>query len=106
MNQLKLRNPVGLIFAGLAILLFAISFLRARHSRHDFADREPLSKEDPRYQHPLATIGQSQDRIFGRPFVTAGWIVIGVTIIVLAAEASLLAMVLEIDILPGGSRNR
>lgn len=94
---------VGFIFAGLAILLFVLSFLRARHSRHDFADKEPRNKENPRYEHPIVTVGQSQNRIFGRPFVTAGWIVIAVTVVVFIAEVCLTAMVLDIDILPRGS---
>ena len=99
----KRFTHVGFIFAGLAVLLFALAFIRARHSRHDFADQPKgaAGKEDPAYKHPIVTVGQSQDRIFGRPFVTAGWIVIAVTVVVFAAEISLMVMVLQLDASPG-----
>lgn len=73
--------------------MFVLAFLRARHSRHDFADRW---KENPKYLHAMPTVGQENTRIFGRPFVTAGWIVMGVTCVVGAVEIGLLVLVLRL----------
>jgi len=73
--------------------MFILAFLRARHSRHDFADRW---KEQPKYQHPMATVGKEGERIFGRPFVTAGWIVLAVTCVVAAVEIGLLLLVFRL----------
>jgi hypothetical protein len=82
---------VGLLFAVLGGLLFIISFLRSRHSRHDFADRH---KED-QYIQGVITVGQEGGRIFGRPFITAGWIILQVTIVVAAVEIGLLILILK-----------
>jgi len=84
---------VGILFAVLGALMFILAFLRARHSIHDFADRW---KEEPRYQHAMKTVGQEGTRIFGRPFVTAGWIVLAVTCVVAAVEVGLLVLVLRL----------
>jgi hypothetical protein len=84
---------VGILFAVLGALMFILAFLRARHSRHDFADRW---KEQPKYQHAMTTVGQNGTRIFGRPFVTAGWIVLGVTCVVAAVEIGLLVLVFRV----------
>lgn len=73
--------------------MFILAFLRARHSRHDFADRW---KEQPKYHHAIATVGQEGTRIFGRPFVTAGWIVLGVTCVVAAVEIGLLVLIFRL----------
>ena len=51
---------------------FVIAFFRQRHSRHDFADKY---KNPAAYHGALKTVGQTGKRVFGRPFVTAGWIV-------------------------------
>ncbi len=37
-----------------------------------------------------------QKRIFGAPFVTAGWVVVGVTVIVSAIEIALLVLLLQV----------
>lgn len=87
---------VGLLFGVLAGMLFILAFLRARHSRHDFADRPTNGKSMEDYEPPVITVGQKRDRIFGRPFITAGWIVVAVTLAVLAAEVGLLVMVLRL----------
>ena len=54
-------------------MLFVLAFLRQRHSLHDFADR-PLASASASPQ-AIKTVGQTGPgkRIFGRPFVTAGW---------------------------------
>ena len=83
-----LHGAVGLLYAVLAGLLCILSFFRARHSRHDFADR-PVTMYGP----ALKTVGQTGPgkRVFGRPFVTAGWIVVAVTIVVAAVVDNVLA---------------
>jgi hypothetical protein len=75
----------------LSFLLFIIAFFRSRHSSHDFADRH---KEDD-LEGAIQTIGQSNTRIFGRPFVTAGWSVLQVTAVVGAAEIVLFVLVMR-----------
>ena len=70
-----------------------MAYIRSRHSRHDFADR---NKEDPSYKPAISTVGQEGKRIFGRPFVTAGWVVIGVSMIVATVEIGLLFLVLQL----------
>ncbi|KAF7968413.1 hypothetical protein HWV62_2414 [Athelia sp. TMB] len=86
---------VGILYAVLAGLLFVASFFRARHSRHDFADydKEQFDSSRPR---ALKTKGQEGQRIFGRPFKTAGWIVVAVTFLVAAVEVCLMVLVLEL----------
>lgn len=76
-----------------------VAFFRSRHSRHDFADydKEDSSSDEssrPKPQ-PIVTIGQDRSRIFGRPFVTAGWIVVGVSVVVASVEICLLALILN-----------
>jgi hypothetical protein len=44
----------------------------------------------------LPTVGQEGKRNFGRPFITAGWIVVAVSVIVASVEFALLVLVLEI----------
>lgn len=87
-------RKIGLLFALLGALLFFLSFSRARHSTHDFADRH---KEAATLDKGLSTIGQERGRNFGRPFVTAGWIVIQVTVIVAAVEIAMLVLILTAD---------
>ncbi|KAJ7457004.1 hypothetical protein FB451DRAFT_1275584 [Mycena latifolia] len=102
---LRLFDPrfyrIGLLFAVLGATLYILAFLRSRHSRHDFADYEKseLSSPAPTPRPERAVIrtkGQENTRIFGRPFITAGWIVIGVTAVVAGVEIGLLILVLEI----------
>ncbi|KAL5521515.1 hypothetical protein ACEPAF_2263 [Sanghuangporus sanghuang] len=92
---------IGLIYTILAALLFILSFFRSRHSRHDFADRylQNIDSTGERYKVPIIkTLGQTGKRIFGRPFVTAGWIVLGISIVVLAVEITLLVLIIRIDV--------
>lgn len=67
-------------------MLYSFSYFRQRHSRHDFAGE---LTEKP----AIATKGQENKRIFGRPFVTAGWIVLGVFVTVLGIEIGLLVLI-------------
>ena len=45
---------------------------------------------------PIQTVGQHGKRIFGRPFVTAGWIVVLLTVVVAAMEIGLLVLILQV----------
>ena len=83
---------VGILFAVLGGLLYLIAYLRAQHSQHDFADQE---KENVVYPHAMKTVGQS-GRVFGRPFITAGWIVVAVSCVVAGMEIALLVLILQI----------
>jgi len=83
---------VGLLFVILSALLFIIAFLRSRHSAHDFADRYRGATE---FDVCIKTKGQEGGRIYGRPFKTAGWIVIEVTTVVALAEIALLALIVQ-----------
>jgi hypothetical protein len=82
---------IGVLYAVLAGLLFIVSFFRARHSRHDFADRNKEDTSDR--SNVIQTKGQEGKRIFGRPFVTAGWIVVVVSAVVAAVEICLLVLI-------------
>ena len=86
-------TPVGILYTVLAGLLYILAFLRQRHSMHDFADSglRSASSEDP-----IRTAGQTGKRIFGRPFVTAGWIVVLLTIIVASVEITLMVFIFEV----------
>ncbi|KAF4588739.1 Mitochondrial inner membrane protein oxa1 [Pleurotus pulmonarius] len=124
---------IGLLFAVLGGLMFVLSFLRARHSRHDFADYNEEAKEGDaaadggdakgrrrgmrndsesddesksdvyrtyhygplKYHNVVKTKGQTGKRVFGRPFVSAGWIVLSVSGVVAAVEIGLLVLVLK-----------
>ncbi|KAF4611476.1 hypothetical protein D9613_003901 [Agrocybe pediades] len=93
---LRLFDPdfqrIGIIFAILGGLMFVLAFFRNRHSKHDFADRH---KEARRLDNAIKTKGQEGSRIFGRPFVTAGWIVIQVAFVTAATEIALLVLILR-----------
>lgn len=93
-NNTDLTNDfsVGLLFAILSAILFIIAFFRSRHSTHDFADRH---KHSPEIDDCILTKGQENGRIFGRPFITAGWIVIEVAVVVAFAEIVLLVLILD-----------
>ena len=86
------KVTVGLLFVILSALLFIIAFLRSRHSAHDFADRYRGATE---FDVCIKTKGQEGGRIYGRPFKTAGWIVIEVTTVVALAEIALLALIVQ-----------
>lgn len=83
---------MGLLFVVLSALLFIIAYLRSRHSAHDFADRYRGAAE---FDVCIKTKGQEGGRIYGRPFKTAGWIVIELTTVVALAEMALLALIVQ-----------
>jgi len=93
----KRFSRIGILYTVLAALMFVLAFLRQRHSRHDFADQHRAQD----LEHPVPTIGQSGKNAYGRPFVTAGWIVAAVAIVVAVVEIGLLALILRIELTVG-----
>ena len=85
--------PVGLLYAALAFLLSVCAFLRARHSRHDYADRDDAGTTNI---SAIPTVEQDHKQLFGRPFVTAGRVVALVACIVAGTEIVLLFFILQI----------
>jgi len=83
---------IGLLYAVLAGFLLLIATIRAKHNKHDFADHP----EEEDYLQAIQTKGQSNARIFGRPFVTAGRIAVAILIGVGVIEIALLALILEL----------
>ncbi|KAG6827747.1 hypothetical protein H0H92_010569 [Tricholoma furcatifolium] len=78
-------------------LLMILSFLRARHSDHDFDDKwRDAQLREQRHREALKTVGQEGTRVFGRPFVTAGWIVLAVACVVAVVEVGLLILIFRI----------
>jgi hypothetical protein len=86
------HRTVGILYLVLSILLFALGYIRARHSQHDFSDR---SKTSALYDQALPTVGQEDRREYGRPFITAGRDVVAVGALVMVVEILLLAFVLQ-----------
>ncbi|OJT03236.1 hypothetical protein TRAPUB_6171 [Trametes pubescens] len=84
---------IGILYTALAGILFVLAYFRQRHSRHDFADnhRNPAAHESA-----IKTVGQTGKRIFGRPFVTAGWIVALLSVVVFAVEICLLVLIFNL----------
>ncbi|EMD34919.1 hypothetical protein CERSUDRAFT_116454 [Gelatoporia subvermispora B] len=95
---LRLFDPrffrIGILYTVLAGLLFVLAYLRQRHSKHDFADKYSVAGIYD--QRVVKTVGQTGKRIFGRPFVTAGWIVVAVTVVVAAVEIGLLVLIFQL----------
>ncbi|KAG6377711.1 hypothetical protein JVT61DRAFT_14482 [Boletus reticuloceps] len=91
----RCAEQVGILFLVLSALLFGVAYVRARHSRHDFADRSP-GEMAALYRQAIPTKGQEQAREFGRPFVTAGLDALVVALIVFAVEVVLLVLILQI----------
>ncbi len=58
--------------------------------------RRDVFKQPGRYNDIISTAGQENTRIFGRPFITAGWIVVGVTGVVAAVEIGLLVLIFKV----------
>ncbi|KAI0632986.1 hypothetical protein C8Q77DRAFT_1058293 [Trametes polyzona] len=84
---------IGILYTALAGILFVLAYFRQRHSRHDFADHH---RNAGAYEDAIKTVGQTGKRIFGRPFVTAGWIVALLSIVVFAVEICLLVLIFNL----------
>ena len=93
MFSVTMSSVVGILYTVLAGILYILAFLRQRHSLHDFADTR---RSHPWQADPVRTVGQTGKRVFGRPFVTAGWIVVLLTVVVLAVEIALLVLIFEV----------
>ena len=92
---------VGCLYVTLGVTLAVISYARAFYSNEDFADHAvPPSARPSTYgtfdsgRGAASVTTDPSRRIFGRHFVTAGWIVVMVTIVVLSVEFSILYLVL------------
>ncbi|KAL1708739.1 hypothetical protein EV121DRAFT_254062 [Schizophyllum commune] len=83
---------IGILFAVFGVLMFFLSFYRSKHSKHDFADHDYTRYEG----RMIETKGQHGKRVFGRPFVTAGRVVVLVTALVLALEITLMVLVFQV----------
>ncbi|TRM66146.1 hypothetical protein BD626DRAFT_453393 [Schizophyllum amplum] len=83
---------IGLLFAVFGVLMFCLSFYRSKHSKHDFADHDYNKYAG----QTIETKGQHGKRVFGRPFVTAGRVVVAVSVLVLAVEITLMVLVLQV----------
>ncbi|KDQ16416.1 hypothetical protein BOTBODRAFT_64758 [Botryobasidium botryosum FD-172 SS1] len=98
---------IGLLYVILAGFLFLLSILRRRHSRHDFSDRygvvagrwdgDTIEGEVAQSRARDSSVDSTCRRIYGRPFVTAGWIVVAVSLVVAAVEVGLLVLILNLD---------
>ena len=84
---------VGIVYTVLAGILFVLAYFRQRHSRHDFSDK---NREAAYYANAMQTVGQAGKRIFGRPFVTAGWVVALLSLVVFIVEVGLLVLIFQI----------
>ncbi|KAG9310949.1 hypothetical protein JVU11DRAFT_8823 [Chiua virens] len=96
---LRLFDPrfykIGVLFLVLSALFIGLAYVRARQSRHDFADRSP-DELSALYQQAIPTKDQEQAREYGRPFVTAGVDVVAVAVIVFAVELAMLILIFEV----------
>ncbi|KIJ60892.1 hypothetical protein HYDPIDRAFT_116565 [Hydnomerulius pinastri MD-312] len=86
---------IGVLYLVLSVLLLGLAYMRARRSKHDFADRSS-EKISALYQQAIPTKGQEHAREYGRPFVTAGFDVLAVAAVVFAVEVAVLVLVLQV----------
>ena len=85
----------GVLFSVLASVFFIVAYVRSHHSRHGFANWKKPEGTSPRV---IVTVGTEGTRVFGQPFVTAGWIVIGVSSAVGLVEITLLILILKVQL--------
>ena len=80
----------------LGVTLAVVSYARTYYSDEDFADHAvPPSARSSRELSAAAASTGSSRRVFGRPFVTAGWIVVVVTTVVIILECTILFLILQ-----------
>ncbi|CCM04116.1 uncharacterized protein FIBRA_06276 [Fibroporia radiculosa] len=92
----KRFTQISIAYTLLAGLLYILAYFRQRRSRHDFADQYRYET----YIHAIPTVGQTGKTNFGRPFITAGWIVMAVSVAVALVEIGLLWLILTIELSP------
>jgi len=85
----SLFSPVGLLYVILAALLLVTAYTRRRQSNLDFSDQARAALQSP---HPPP----DSARVWGRPFTTAGWVVVQVTVIVASVQIVLLILLLRL----------
>ena len=93
-------HTVGLLYAVMTVLLLVCSFMRSRYSDLAYSDAGPESGSESTRDRVVRTKGHEGKRILGPPFVTAGWVALGVFLTVLGIEVALLVLILTIE-LPG-----
>ncbi|PVF94719.1 hypothetical protein CPB86DRAFT_631684 [Serendipita vermifera] len=76
---------IGILFICLAVLLSIITYFRRRQCNRDFSDQ----------LRPLPTHVEKK-RIFGGPFITAGWVVLAITTVIVGAQILLVILILSI----------
>ncbi|KAF8330152.1 uncharacterized protein EI90DRAFT_3060882 [Cantharellus anzutake] len=87
---------IGLLYCILTALLALTTVVRRKHSRHDFSDKYRSiggRGDGAGGGDPVPVDGR---RIFGRPFVTAGRIVIIISLLVVSIQVTLLAFIFEL----------
>ncbi|KAG8755787.1 hypothetical protein FRC14_003668 [Serendipita sp. 396] len=82
-------NRIGLLFAVLGVLLYICALERRKHSNLDFSDQE--APEEARN-----STGSNGRRIFGRPFRTAGNIVLLVSLLVAGVHITLFSLLFQL----------
>lgn len=95
-----------MLYLILACLLYLCDLLRRRKAHKDFSDAfkdvtGPQRWDEADLHPPVQPLRSApakdpRDRVFGAPFVTAGWVVIAVTGVVAAVEISLLGLLLKL----------
>ncbi|KIM23588.1 hypothetical protein M408DRAFT_27804 [Serendipita vermifera MAFF 305830] len=76
---------IGIMFGVLAVLISVLAWFRRRHLNRDFSDQKRPATDSP-----------THGRLWGAPFSTAGWIVIGVSLLVTASEIVLVVLLFQI----------
>ena len=69
--------------------MLVTAYLRRRHSNRDFSDQARAAFQS---LNPLPVTA----RVWGRPFTTAGWTVVQVTVIVVSVHIVLLVLLLRL----------
>lgn len=92
-----------MLFLILACMLYLCDLVRRRKSHQDFADAMkgsaggPSRWDEPDLHPPEGSPTKDpRGRVYGAPFVTAGWVVIAVTVVVAVVEISLLGLILRL----------
>jgi hypothetical protein len=86
---------VGVLFSEsvLSSVLFVVAYVRSHHSRQGFAGWKRPEGTSPGV---VVTVGTEGTRLFGRPFMTAGWIIVGVSAVVGLVEIILFILILQV----------
>ncbi|CCA71288.1 hypothetical protein PIIN_05227 [Serendipita indica DSM 11827] len=83
-------HRIGLLFSALGAVLYMCALARRRHSNLDFADQEVPQEA----RSPVSSLHGS--RIFGRPFRTAGNVVLLVSLLVTSTHITLFVLLFHL----------